>query len=109
MRNLSYKSTLPLAGTHVRAFCAGLRGAKYAAANKADVRDYREGWTAFRALPRRLAKKRATRILHEHRMNARRWSSRGNMAAATAQPSSPRGFVRFLSHVKEEGLSKEQS
>jgi hypothetical protein len=40
MRNLSYKSTLPLAGTHVRAFCAGLRGAKYAAANEADVRDY---------------------------------------------------------------------
>jgi len=95
MRNLSYEATLPLAGTHVLAFCAGLRGADFPLGTRSTERSYRDGWRLLRALPRRLAKKRATRILHEHRMNIRRWSSRGNMAAATAQPSTPRGFVHF--------------
>jgi len=94
MHHLSYEATLPLPGTHVLVFCAGLRGAAFPLGTRATERSYREGWTLLRALPRRLAKKRATRILHEHRMNIRRWSSRGNMAAATAQPSTPRGFVR---------------
>ena len=96
MKNPSFRAIQPLAGTYVDAYCAGLRGAKFTPSFPAEVRDYRAGRLTLLALPRRLAKRRATRILHEHRMNMRRWSSRGNMAAATntAMAMGSKSFTR---------------
>ena len=97
MKNPSFRAIQPLAGTYVDAYCAGLRGAKFTPSFPAEVRDYRAGRLTLLALPRRLAKRRATRILHEHRMNMRRGASRGNMAAAmnTAMAMGSKSFTRY--------------
>lgn len=90
----SYNSCLPFAGTFVAVFCAGMRGANYQTRNPGEQRDYEDGRTIGASMPRRVAKKRASRILHEHRMDTRRWCSRGNVEALHAVPSDA-GFTRF--------------
>lgn len=94
--SITYQKCLPRPGTHVAMFCAGLRGAPFAGNGEGDFRDFCQGAELTRFLPKRTAKKRATRILHEHRMNARRWCSRGNAAASVAVPLNS-GFTRFPS------------
>lgn len=90
---LTYRQCRPLAGTHVAAYCAGMRNSRLQTDNIADLDDYQRGRVIGLKMPCRLAKKRATRILHEHRMNMRRWCSRGNVAASVAVPTD-KGFTR---------------
>lgn len=93
MRRPTFQQTQPLAGTDVLAYCAGLRGYKDARSPA----DALEGLIARAFLPRRLANKRAARILHEHRMNGRRWASLGNVDVATMMPMAAayKAFTRY--------------
>lgn len=94
MKHITYRQCEPAPGTHVAVYCAGMRAARFQTDNAGDLRDYYAGGEVGGSLPRRLAKKRASRILHAHRMNMRRWCSRGNVEALHAVPSGA-GFTRF--------------
>ncbi len=83
MKRITYKQCEPRVGKNVVVYCAGMRGVPLDLPSNY-VRDYMEGADVREKLPRRLAKKRATRILHEWRMNALRWQSRGNVEVAMA-------------------------
>ncbi len=130
MRFPTYKSTLPTPGSDVAAFVAGLRTAPCELSTALKQNSYREGRECGLRLPRRLAKRRAARILRERRA-ALRWGSRGNAEVANPTFASP-GFVRGIKpawwpegvslptqedrpantsppHVKEEGTPEQRS
>ena len=94
MRFPTYKSTLPTPGSDVNAFVAGLRNAACELSTALKRNSYHEGRECGLRLPRRLAKRRATRILRERRRAALRWGSRGNVEVANPTFGAP-GFVRY--------------
>ena len=95
MKHPSFKKCQPTAGTYVAAYCAGMGRRPFnTEGSEGMLNDMADGFDVSRVLPRRLAKRRATRILREHRAGIRRWGSRGNMAAATALPTDA-GFTRY--------------
>ena len=85
MKNLSIKQCQPTPGALVAAFCAGMRGAAYSTESQSDLCDYRDGLLIGRRLPRRLAKRRATRIAREYRAEQNKSASRGHMVSVIAK------------------------
>ena len=94
MRFPTYRHTLPTPGSDVVAFVAGLRNAPCKLSTALEQDSYHEGHELGFRLPRRLANRRATRILRERRSAALRWGSRGNVEVANPTFGAP-GFVRY--------------
>ena len=94
MRHMSFKKCEPWGGVNVPAFCAGLAHRPYDTQGDASkIGSYGYGARVGRNLPRRLARRRAARILREYRVSAE--GLRGHMVSAMAVPDPTPGFTRY--------------
>ena len=94
MKRISFEKCDITAGTYVAAYCAGMANRPFdTEGNAAKIGDYGDGAAIGRMLPRRLAKRRAARILREDRVSAE--GLRGHMASAMAVPEPTPGFTRY--------------